>query len=74
VFAGIGNAPADILDPTRFSASTASATATTRILYEASTGKLSYDADGSGGASAPVVFAQLLNKPATLSASDFSVI
>jgi Ca2+-binding RTX toxin-like protein len=43
------------------------------ILYNARTGVLSYDADGQGGVGA-VTFANLLNKPADLDASDFFVI
>ena len=43
-----------------------------RILYDASTGKLYFDADGSG-AGAAVQFAILSGSPA-LNASDFTVI
>lgn len=48
------------------------ATAATRVVYDASTGTLSYDADGTG-AGAAVAFALLENLPG-LSAADFFVI
>jgi Ca2+-binding RTX toxin-like protein len=44
-----------------------------RILYESATGLLRYDADGSGGANAPVTLAQLETNLA-MTASDFIVI
>lgn len=43
------------------------------ILYNSSTGMLSYDVDGNG-AQAAVQFAYLNNKPATLTAADFYVL
>jgi Ca2+-binding RTX toxin-like protein len=43
------------------------------ILYNATTGALSYDADGSGGGAA-TVFATLSNKPMDLAYNDFVVI
>ena len=43
------------------------------VLYDASTGMLSYDKDGSG-AGAAVDFAKLQNTPATLSSTDFVII
>lgn len=43
-----------------------------RILYNPSTGVLSYDADGRGGV-APVAFTNLVNKPTDLGAADFFV-
>ena len=44
-----------------------------RILYDAATGILYFDPDGSGAAAA-LAFAILDNRPATLTASDFAVI
>ena len=43
------------------------------VQYDASTGNLSFDADGAGGASTPVVFATLVNKPAAVSFGDFLI-
>jgi Ca2+-binding RTX toxin-like protein/methionine-rich copper-binding protein CopC len=48
-------------------------TAATRIVYDPSTGQLSYDLDGSG-AQAATLFAVLDNKPPSIAASDFLVI
>ena len=47
--------------------------ATTYIIYNKSTGALSYDADGSGGHASAIQFATLTNKP-VLTAADFHVI
>jgi len=47
--------------------------ASDRILYDAATGALFYDRDGTGAAAA-VQFAILDNMPASLAASDFLVI
>ncbi len=44
------------------------------VLYDASTGMLSYDKDGSGAGAAAVNFAELQNKPVTLSSTDFVII
>ena len=43
------------------------------LLYNTSSGELFYDMDGSGGV-APVNFAELQNKPVTLSSTDFVII
>ncbi|MGH6614979.1 beta strand repeat-containing protein [Sphingomonas sp.] len=48
-------------------------TADQHILYDAATGKLSYDADGSG-AGAAIVFATLSNHPATITSADFLIV
>jgi Ca2+-binding RTX toxin-like protein len=74
VFVGIGNTASGTIDASRLSQSTSTQTSATRILYDAATGRLSFDADGSAAFHAPVLFAQLLNMPAMLSASDFAVI
>ncbi|WP_410824852.1 hypothetical protein [Methylobacterium oryzisoli] len=47
--------------------------ASDRVLYNRNTGVLSYDADGSGRAYAPVTFAVLDNE-AVITASDFKVV
>ena len=56
-----------------FVAGTAAADADDRILYDAATGNLYFDSDGTD-ANAAILFATLDNAPATLSASDFLVI
>jgi len=56
-----------------FVVGTAAADANDRIIYDAATGNLYYDSDGSG-AGAALLFATLDNAPATLAASDFLVI
>ena len=56
-----------------FVTGTAAGDADDRIIYDAGTGALYYDADGNG-AGAAVQFATLSNLPANLSASDFIVI
>ncbi|MGJ5238900.1 S8 family serine peptidase [Bradyrhizobium oligotrophicum] len=50
-----------------------SLTALDRILYDASTGALFFDADGNGSAAA-VQFARLSDAPSDLSAADFTVV
>ena len=60
------------LNPNAFVLGTAALDADDRILYNAATGRLYFDADGNG-AGAAVQFATLLGNPA-LSASDFQVI
>jgi Ca2+-binding RTX toxin-like protein len=65
-------ATARALDPTQFMLSTGVATAATRIIYNQTTGAVSYDSDGSGAA-APVQIAVIGNLP-VLSASDFSLV
>ena len=52
---------------------TSAADADDRIVYDPATGRLWYDADGSG-ATAQILFATLASPPATLAASDFVVI
>lgn len=66
------------LDPAAFASGAGLKTATTpeqRILYDTISGYLRFDADGSGAASRPAVFAQITSavKPA-LSAADFAVL
>ncbi|MGY0195427.1 hypothetical protein ACWA7J_10170 [Leptothrix sp. BB-4] len=74
VFTALGATTGGVLDASRLCQAPAAATASTRILYDATSGSVSYDPDGSGSASSAVLFAQLLNKPATLSANDFTVL
>jgi Ca2+-binding RTX toxin-like protein len=70
VFAGIG--PAGVLSATAFRAGTAAGDANDRIVYDSATGRLWFDANGSG-AGASVLFATL--SPGTaLSAADFVII
>ena len=52
---------------------TAAADAGDRIIYDAATGNLYYDSDGTG-AVAQVLFATLDNMPGNLGAADFLVI
>ena len=52
---------------------TAAADADDRLVYDPATGRLWYDADGTGAA-AQILFATLDTPPATLAASDFQVI
>ena len=61
------------LSATAFRLGTTALDADDRILYDAATGNLFYDRDGTGGAAA-VQFASLDNMPATLNATDFLVI
>jgi serralysin len=70
IFASLGAGP---LAAGAFVVGTAAADASDRIIYDAATGTLFYDSDGSG-AGAALLFATLDNAPATLSASDFLVI
>ena len=63
---------AGTLSSSAFYAGTAAHDATDRIIYNAATGALSYDTDGSGAA-APIQFA-LLGTGLHLTASDFIVI
>jgi Ca2+-binding RTX toxin-like protein len=72
IFSAIGTGP---LPDAAFASSLASETASTRIVYNAATGAVSYDADGSG-AGAAVQFATLgtTTHPATLTAHDFLVV
>ena len=61
------------LSASAFVTGTAAGDADDRIIYDATTGALYYDADGNG-AGAAVQFATLSNQPANLSANDFFVI
>ena len=70
IFAGIGTPGA--FNAGAFVAGTTAADADDRIVYNAATGQLFYDADGNG-AGAAVLFATLQGNPA-LTASDFQVI
>ena len=70
VFTGLA---AGALSATAFKAGTAATDADDRIIYDAATGRLWFDSDGTGAA-AQVLFADLNNAPAGLSASDFTVI
>ncbi|QNQ10072.1 beta strand repeat-containing protein [Sphingomonas alpina] len=69
VFAGLG---LGTLSASAFSNGPAT-TADQHILYDAATGTLSYDADGSG-AGAAIIFATLANHPATITSADFLVV
>ena len=69
IFTSLGLGP---LDPLTFHNGASAADGNDFIVYDKSTGALSYDADGNGAGLA-VQFATLLNKP-VLTASDFSVI
>lgn len=60
------------LSASKFQLGTAANDSGDRVIYDQSTGKLYYDADGSGNAAA-TQFATLINKP-VLAASDFLVI
>ncbi|MGH6614208.1 beta strand repeat-containing protein [Sphingomonas sp.] len=60
------------LDTSAFTTGAAT-TADQHILYDAATGNLSYDADGSGAGSA-ILFATLQNLPTTITAADFVVV
>ena len=64
---------AGALSADAFRLGTAALDADDRILYDAATGALFYDRDGTGAAAA-VQFATLDNMPATLNATDFLVI
>ena len=71
VFSQLGVGP---LSAGAFVVGTAAADASDRIIYDAATGNLFYDSDGSIGAGAAILFATLDNHPAALAASDFLVI
>jgi Ca2+-binding RTX toxin-like protein len=70
VFAGLGGP--GTLDPNAFVTGSVAGDANDRIVYNAATGQLFYDADGNG-AGAAVMFATLQGAP-SLVASDFMVI
>lgn len=70
VFAGIG--PTGVLGATAFRAGTAAGDANDRIVYDSATGRLWFDADGTGAGTA-VLFATLTAGTA-LSAADFMII
>ena len=69
VFEGLSAGGAVLLE-----AGVAATTDKPTVLYDASTGMLSYDKDGSGAGAAAVNFAELQNKPLTLSSTDFVII
>jgi Ca2+-binding RTX toxin-like protein len=69
VFTGL---PLGVLPPGAFATGTAAADADDRIIYDAATGALLFDADGVGGVAA-VQFATLSGAPA-LTAADFVVV
>ncbi|WP_180355838.1 hypothetical protein [Aliirhizobium smilacinae] len=60
------------LSSAAFYAGTAAHDSSDRIIYDKSSGKLFYDADGKGGAAA-IQFAQL-QKGLSITASDFDII
>ena len=70
VFTGL---PTGALAAGAFNTGTAATEADDRIVYDPATGRLFFDPDGTGAA-AKILFADLANAPATLSASDFTVI
>ena len=61
------------LNPNAFSSSGAATSATQRVIYDQTTGGLSYDADGSGQGGS-TLFATLMTKPANVSAGDFFIV
>ena len=65
--------PLGVLAAGRCVTGTAAVDATDRIIYDSVTGKLFYDADGSGGAAAQVQFA-LLDSGLGLTAADFVIV
>ena len=71
--AAFSTLPVGALAAGAFVAGTAAADADDRILYDAATGNLYFDSDGTD-ANAAILFATLDNAPATLSAGDFLVI
>jgi len=70
VFAGIGALGA--LGTGRFRAGAAAGDASDRIIYNAATGQIFFDADGSG-ATAQVLFATV-TAGATITAADFFIV
>lgn len=66
------NLPEGSLNPGRFVIGNGAGDANDRVVYEAGTGKLFFDADGTG-AQAQILIATLANAP-TIDASDFIVI
>ncbi len=75
-FSKVGQSDKILLDDAIFTAlSAANLTASfgVKLIYNAATGALSYDADGAGSAFVAIEFARLASKPA-LTASDFLVI
>jgi Ca2+-binding RTX toxin-like protein len=72
VMAGLGSRTGG-LSSTAFHAGTAAADASDRIIYDAATGSLFYDADGTG-ASAQIKIATLTNVSGTVTAADFLII
>ncbi|MEJ7931750.1 VCBS domain-containing protein, partial [Ramlibacter sp. AN1015] len=72
-FAGITATADGTLSASQF-ALAGSATAATRIVYDPTTGALSYDSNGSASGGTIHHFATLSNKPSDLDATDFKVI
>jgi Ca2+-binding RTX toxin-like protein len=70
VFAGLAAGP---LAAEAFTLSSAAREADDRIIYNPDTGNLCFDADGCGP-DGSVIFANLANRPADLSAADFAII
>ncbi|WP_305072137.1 M10 family metallopeptidase [Microvirga puerhi] len=70
VFTALGNP--GFLDPAEFWTGTKAHDASDRVIYNASTGLISYDPDGTGRA-APIQFAQV-NKGLKMTANDFLII
>jgi len=68
-----GGLAAGALPASAFALGTSASNASQRILYNAATGALWFDTDGTGAAAA-LQFAVLDNRPANLSAADFLVI
>lgn len=74
IFTALGPVTASTaLSDAQFVKGTAAADDGDRIIYDAVTGALYYDPDGTGG-QAQVQFATLSNKPTLLEASDFQVV
>jgi VCBS repeat-containing protein len=69
-FAGVG--PVGVLASAAFAVGTAAATSAHRVLYDAATGDLRYDADGAGGAQA-VLFARM-GAGLGVTAQDFVIV
>ena len=74
VFAALGSATG-ALSAAQFFAGSSAHDGDDRIIYNAATGQIFYDADGNtAGGLAAVLFATLTNKPAAVSETDFVVV